>query len=82
MIDILTFNDITIKTERRPCFVNGKKAIWHKWVERGEVLNGYSLRESFALVEYEDGSVKEEYPQDVKFADGGDFKQFAWIENE
>lgn len=53
---------IIIKSERRPCFVNGKKAIWHKWVEREEVVSDCSLRACFALVEHEDGTVKEEYP--------------------
>lgn len=52
--------------------------MWHKWVERGETVGGYSFRPCFALVEYEDGTVREEYPQDVKFADGGDFNEIAW----
>lgn len=27
-----SFNDIEIKSEVRPCFINGKKALFHLWI--------------------------------------------------
>jgi hypothetical protein len=73
---------IEIKMECRPCFVNGKKAMFHKWVESSQQLGNYSFRETFALVEYEDGTVKKEPLDNIKFADGGNFEKTAWREKE
>ena len=37
---------------------------------------------TFAIIELEDGTVKEVYPNKIKFADGGGFKDMAWTEEE
>lgn len=82
----------------RPCEVNGKPAIFHRWVENDRVIiqinslcrpgevkeyihryrsecvipptcSSDVLRETFALVEYDDGSVCKVEPERVKFTD-------------
>jgi len=75
---------------RRPCWVHGKKAFFHRWassarpilprgVEPDENAQHYQLSLTHAIVEYEDGSVERVWPQDVKFADGGGFEEYAWL---
>lgn len=79
--------DITIRCETRPCYVNGRKAIWHKWVDASQIvppaiaLGGHSggvVRDTLALVEYEDGEVAKVYAEKVKFADHRAFRETAW----
>lgn len=80
---------ITISnSEYRPCAVDGKKALFHKWEDRCEVAppsammdghNGGELRATFAIVEYEDGSVSETYPHKIKFLDSKSlFSQYCF----
>lgn len=73
-------NDITIKTsEYRPCYVNGKKALFHKWVEYAKPLapsmsiigdKGGQLWYTIGLIEFEDGRIEEVQPSNIRFADG------------
>lgn len=74
---------------RRPCWVHGKKALFHQWcssarpvlprgVEPDEKTPHYQLSLTHAIVEHEDGTVERVWPQDVKFADGGGFEEYAW----
>lgn len=68
---------ITIESsEYRPCMVEGKKALFHKWEDKSEVVrpsairgghNGGELRATFAIIEYEDGSIAEVFPHKLKF---------------
>lgn len=78
-------------TDPRPCYVGtGKKALFHKWVQRREVLsssiargghNGGEVEFTLALVEFENGQAYEVQPKDIRFADSaGLFKQFAFDE--
>lgn len=62
----------------RPCFVDGKKALFHKWNDRAEVQApgfaigsspGGQLKATFGLVEFEDGTVREVEPYSIRFAD-------------
>lgn len=73
--------------ERRPCWVEGKKAMFHQWIIRAQVAPpspmvggapGGQLMDVFGLVEMEDGHMKEVYPYSVVFADGGDFATTAF----
>lgn len=73
---------ITISFEKRPCFVDGKKAIFHCWTFDRETLDKYTRNGVYAIVEFEDGSVKTVNPFDIIFADGGDFKEFAFIDKK
>ena len=75
--------------EYRPCWVHGKKALFHRWAndarpqlphgqEPGENARYYQFRSTKAVVEFEDGTVETVWPQHVKFADGGRFRDYAW----
>lgn len=75
---------------RRPCWVRGKKALFHQWVNSArpvlrnvekvdENAQHYQLSLTHAVVEFEDGTVERVWPQDVKFADGGGFEEYAWL---
>lgn len=55
-------NNILISDiEYRPCYVRGKKALFHKYIK--------ILESTIALVEYEDGQVDEVDPILIKFCD-------------
>ena len=71
-------NEIVIKIDYRPCYVNGKKALFHKWCENAQPLEpspsilghkGGQLWHTLGLVEVEDGSVKFVDPYCIKFCD-------------
>ena len=77
--------------ERRPCYVDGEKAIFHQWINRAQVAPpspmicgapGGQLWEVFGLVEMEDGHMEEVYPTKVVFADGGDFSEVRFVPRE
>jgi hypothetical protein len=60
----------------RPCEVDGKPAFFHRWVEDAWIVppslmvgghNGGNVRSTFALVEFQDGSVKKVDPEAVRF---------------
>ncbi|MFV0412943.1 MAG: hypothetical protein ACK5L3_06670 [Oscillospiraceae bacterium] len=60
----------------RPCEVNGRPARFHCWSTRARVVapsmlrgghQGGQLSETFAIIEYEDGEVSEEYPYKIRF---------------
>ena len=64
--------------EYRPCEVNGKKAMFHEWVQTATLILADNLRAGtpagqlvnvFGIIEYEDGSVRLEYPNNVVFTD-------------
>lgn len=71
---------ITITTsEYRPCFVDGKKALFHRWIDKSEIIApsvlkgghaGGVIRDTFGIVEFENGVVGEVYPHKIKFAAG------------
>lgn len=74
----------------RPCYVRDAKALFHKWVQRRELLsssiargghNGGEVELTLAIVEFENGQAYEVHPRDIRFADSaGLFKQFAFDE--
>lgn len=49
--------EFILRWDLRPCWVNGKKALFHSWGQPQ------------AIVEYEDGTVGLVMPCEVKFAD-------------
>ena len=71
--------EITVSNSQyRPCFVDGKKALFHTWVHWSEPIppsalagghNGGVAQGAYAIVEYEDGTVGEVPPRAVRFAD-------------
>lgn len=56
-----------------PCIARGKKATFHRWSDRSEILepseqnSGGVMRWTVAIVEYEDGQVGEVLPRDIQF---------------
>lgn len=63
---------------RRSCYVDNRKAIFHRWVDTSFPKDKGFILQTLALVEYEDGSVQQVQPKKIKFADGGAFDQFVW----
>lgn len=66
------------KAPFRPCEADGKPAIFHRWVNESWVVQpspmigghpGGTVRCTFALVEYEDGTVRKVEPENIKFTD-------------
>lgn len=62
----------------RPCEVEGRKATFHKWSHKAWVVDaglaigshpGGQMELDVAIIEYEDGTVTECYPYEVKFTD-------------
>lgn len=81
---------IVQEQEYRPCWVNGKKALFHRWINTAkpqaaygqkitENTRYYQFRSTRGLVEYEDGTVAADLPQEIQFADGGLFHEYAWL---
>ena len=76
--------------EYRMCWVHGKKAIFHRWVdtarvvkprgmEETETTDRYQLHHVHGLVEFEDGSLARVWPQDIQFVDTRpEFEENDW----
>lgn len=65
-------------SDYRPCIVEGFKAIFHRWEEKSWVVppsplvgghSGGTVRGVFAIVEMEDGTVREVEPTKLNFGD-------------
>ena len=77
--------------EYRPCWVNKRKALFHRWVnsarpqlpkgqEPNENSRYYQYRATHALVEYEDGTMATIWPTEIRFVDNDHFTQY-WSES-
>lgn len=65
------------KIQLRPCIVNNeKRALFHKWEHCSEIIppsplagghNGGVLEYDVAIVEYEDGTIREVMPKYIRF---------------
>lgn len=73
-----SLSDIKIIVDLRPCLVNGKKALFHRWDEHAEVIppsplvggtNGGQVRVLFGLIEDENGQVIRVNPTCIRFLD-------------
>lgn len=73
----------------RPCWVNGEKAIFHRWADtarpakaRGQEDDDdapyYQIYSVHAVVEYEDGRVERCWPSEIRFADSSLFDA-TWL---
>lgn len=76
--------------EYRPCYVDGKRAIFHRWADTARSVAPRGIDESTTddryqywnvggIVEFEDGSVRRVWPSAITFADGGPGDGFAGI---
>lgn len=94
----------------RPCYIKGRKGMFHRWVEKEDLLikcsaflpskklealkhqledfgvvpNGCEserVKNTYALIEFEDGHVEEVPPTTITFFDSDRyFKEYAWEE--
>lgn len=62
----------------RPCFVNGEKALFHRWSDYSQVVaesllkGGHPagvVKATVGIVEFEDGTVKKVDPSMIKFVE-------------
>lgn len=84
------FDTLNIKTPTRPCWVDGRRAIFHRWtdsarpakargVEDDDNAQRFQLHSVHALVEYEDGTLQRVWPGAVQFADSEKlFTEYDW----
>lgn len=84
---------ILIEYEKRPCMImmSGKeqKALFHSWADRAELVGGSplmgghpagQLRTTVGIVELEDGTVTEVYPNQIRFLDKK-IQEYFWGED-
>lgn len=66
---------ITLSPELRPCVIQlvddtKQKAWFHKWSDKSKALPRIGIvQETIAIVEFEDGTVHECYPHEIRFTD-------------
>lgn len=73
-----TFTLQSREPKLRPCTVDGNNALFHRWEEYAVVIEpspmvgghrGGQLCQTYAIVEMEDGQVKEVKPSKIRFRD-------------
>lgn len=73
-----SLSNIEIKPELRPCLVNGKKALFHRWEEYSTVIepsimvgghNGGEIKLVYGIIEDEKGQVGRVHPTAIQFTD-------------
>lgn len=78
----------SIEIARRPCYVDGKKAMFHCWSQESHVVapsplvgghSGGTVSGVMGIVEFEDGRITKVYPSGIRFADGGGFEQYVFL---
>lgn len=82
---------ISQEIEYRPCYVNGRRALFHRWVNTAnpalpkgvspddERAKFFQHRSTTGLVEYSDGTVERVWPQDIRFVDSAArFREYDW----
>ena len=72
-------SEVTISSiAYRPCEVNGKNALFHKWADYAQPIApsaaigghpGGQIAYTCGIVEYEDGRIKEVLPGKIRFLD-------------
>lgn len=84
---------IEITDRHRPCLYRGEKglykAIFHRWVEERQLVDaspfqgghpGGCIAATFALIETENGTMREVAPDKIQFIDHSEFAEYAWGE--
>lgn len=75
-------------SEYRPCLVDGKKALFHRWEDISQIVspslmvgghNGGENKSVAGIVEFEDGTIKEILPGQIQFTDNI-FKEYCFEE--
>lgn len=79
-----------IETELRPCMVGDRKALFHTWSHISQIVppsvmvgghSGGVVADTYALVEFEDGSVKRCEVGEVKFLESK-INEYCFAESE
>lgn len=79
--------------EGRPCWVKGRRAIFHRWTDSARPVKPASNDQDtdermqkwsvHGLVEYEDGTMEREWPSAIRFADSAEyFDSMPWEQME
>ena len=84
---------LEMKDTRRPCILYGKngpeKCFFHRWSNISDVVppsllrgghSGGTVSMIVAVLEFEDGSIRQYTPEHFKFVDGGGFSDIVWPE--
>lgn len=81
-------SEIIIRHERRPCYVDGKRAMFHTWSQQSDIFApspmvgghpGGTVSRCVGIVEYENGKVEKVMPNEIRFADGGEFSERVFL---
>lgn len=72
------FNNIEIKQELRPCYAYRKKALFHLWIKKKDILQNEYVK---ALVESENGAIFEVPPDKIVFCDNK-IEEYYFKENK
>lgn len=65
-----------LSLDLRPCIVNGKPALFHRWADWSEIVEpaimrgghgGGVVRAALAIVEFKDGTVGRVLPENIRF---------------
>ena len=62
-----SFNNIQIGQELRPCYINGKRALFHLWIKKKDIV--MQSEYIVGLVEFIDGTVEEIGEKKIRFCD-------------
>lgn len=75
----MAYGTIKIEFNLRPCIVCQKRALFHCWEQRGEVVppspmvgghSGGAVSQILGIIEREDGTIHKAYPEEIRFIDG------------
>ena len=73
-------------SQLRPCYVDGVKALFHNWGRHSRVVEpspmvggapGGTVSYILGIVEFEDGQIKQVFPEKIKFVDKM-FDEYYW----
>lgn len=76
---------IKIEFNLRPCIVGHQRALFHCWEQRSEVIlpspmvgghSGGVVSLNLGIIEREDGTIHEAYPEEIRFIDGAAKRYF------
>lgn len=80
-----------IDIPRRPCYVGEERALFHGWFQESQIVppsnligghNGGVVSAVLGVVEFGNGKVRKVYPEDIQFADGNNFGDYAFFPKE
>jgi len=82
--------NLDVGTKLRPCYVDGVKALFHRWGQHSTVVApshlqggapGGTVSYILGVVEFEDGRIAQVFPEKIKFEDHT-FDEYYWGEEQ